>query len=512
MTDLDRIKMEVEAARLEVVQAEKDISGIKVALRSVAAKVPRRGAPGGDDEDSSNSLLVSAIKVTGLPESATPSFHIQLSSPIEEKVITQLSDPLDPKKENSFAEFKGVETSVATLVVRAFDADILLGSSALYDVKPICNIDVLKGGFKKVSTLDIAIVPDEADEEDEGEVFLDAKSTVDEETGDEDEEQAGDVVADVDGDIAVEELKEEEAEEKEELMDETKDDVKVEASHDKTEKEESETVVEDGEKESEIAAEEEGKELATVAEEEEKESATSAVEEENESKITEEVEEKESAAAAEGEEDDGAKSVAAEENAPEPDAKTETASEEKSDETPPPAVEEGETEESTEVSDENGEGKEEENPTSASDSEQKDEEDGPSVTALLVPTCVVQMRIEYNPSIKDQKDELYDLLNKASKRKAMAVDKLRKSALAMNRASPAETSLVKKEKTVKSGFLNKKAVAKKEMFLVRWYNKALGRGSFVRNAFPIAKNYIIFFGGVALMHFQGQQLALPPPV
>ena len=370
----------------------------------------------------------------------------------------------------------------------------------------------MKGGLKKVSTLDIAIVPDEADEEDEGEVFLDAKSTVDEETGDEDEEQAGDVVADVDGDIAVEELKEEEAEEKEELMDETKDDVKVEASHDKTEKEESETVVEDGEKESEIAAEEEGKELATVAEEEEKESATSAVEEEIESKITEEVEEKESAAAAEGEEDDGAKSVAAEENAPEPDAKTETASEEKSDETPPPAVEEGETEESTEVSDENGEGKEEENPTSASDSEQKDEEDGPSVTALLVPTCVVQMRIEYNPSIKDQKDELYDLLNKASKRKAMAVDKLRKSALAMNRASPAETSLVKKEKTVKSGFLNKKAVAKKEMFLVRWYNKALGRGSFVRNAFPIAKNYIIFFGGVALMHFQGQQLALPPPV
>ena len=30
--------------------------------------------------------------------------------------------------------------------------------------------------------------------------------------------------------------------------------------------------------------------------------------------------------------------------------------------------------------------------------------------------------------------------------------------------------------------------------------------------FPLAKNYIIFFGAVTLMHFRGQELALPPPI
>jgi hypothetical protein len=29
---------------------------------------------------------------------------------------------------------------------------------------------------------------------------------------------------------------------------------------------------------------------------------------------------------------------------------------------------------------------------------------------------------------------------------------------------------------------------------------------------PIAKNYVIFFGVMALFHFKGQELALPAPV
>jgi len=315
-------------------------------------------------------------------------------------------------------------------------------------VKPLCDIDVLKGGDKKVTTLDIAIVPDGA--EGVGEVFLDAKSTVEDETGNGDDD-GDDEAAVVD-----------KAEEKEEQMDEV---TKTENSQDEPEKEK-----------------------------------------EDEEKETTEIE---------GEDD--ANNAAVEESVPVSDAKTEIAAEEKSEDSPAaPTVEaEEETKEVTEESDSKEEGVEVEAEitTSASDSEQKDETDAPSVTAPLVPTCVIQMRIEFNPSIKDQKDELYDLLNKASKRKAMSVDKLRKSALAMNRASPAaETSIVNKEKAVKSGFLNKKAPVKKEMLLVRWYNKALGRESFVRKAFPIAKNYILFFGGVVLMHFQGQQLALPPPV
>ena len=33
-----------------------------------------------------------------------------------------------------------------------------------------------------------------------------------------------------------------------------------------------------------------------------------------------------------------------------------------------------------------------------------------------------------------------------------------------------------------------------------------------KEIFPLAKNYIIFFGTVTLMHSRGQELALPPPI
>ena len=33
-----------------------------------------------------------------------------------------------------------------------------------------------------------------------------------------------------------------------------------------------------------------------------------------------------------------------------------------------------------------------------------------------------------------------------------------------------------------------------------------------KEIFPLAKNYIIFFGAVTPMHFRGQELALPPPI
>jgi len=487
MSDLDKIKMEVESSRFQVVQADKEISGIKLALRSLAVKAST-GVEGA--EELSNSIRISATKVTGLPESATPSFHIQLSSPIEEQTITTLSDPLDLNKEKSFAEFNGVETSVATLVVKAFDADIPLGSSALYDVKPLCDIDVLKGGERKVSHLDVAIVPDvdghmddivndndndDGDAEEVEEIFQDAKSSEEGNVDDDDDDDAGEDKAEsVVGGIAeqTEEItnadseKEEEEVKADEQVDAPKEDVEEETSEEKT------TDAEDGK---------DGKEESGASPETETEGDNDVFE---------------ASAETEAKSED-ASTPAAEESTEESEAKEEDVS--------TPAAEE---------SNEESEAKEEEAApaTSTSDSEQKDER---TATTPLVPTCVVQMRIEYIPSIKDQKDELYDLLNKASKRKAMAVDKLRKSASALSRASSALESsgaIVKKEKVVKAGFLNKKPVVKKEKFLVRWYNKALGRDSFARKVFPIAKNYILFFGGVALMHCQGQQLALPPPV
>jgi hypothetical protein len=68
---------------------------------------------------------------------------------------------------------------------------------------------------------------------------------------------------------------------------------------------------------------------------------------------------------------------------------------------------------------------------------------------------------------------LYHLLDKASKRKALAVDQLRKSASALNRATgPATDASVtkKQDKAIKPGFLKKNvgsAAVKKEFFLVR---------------------------------------------
>jgi len=142
-----------------------------------------------------------------------------------------------------------------------------------------------------------------------------------------------------------------------------------------------------------------------------------------------------------------------------------------------------------------------------------------TTTTVLVPTCSVDIRVEFNPSPRDEKDALYDLLNKASKKKAMAIDRLRKAAAAMNQvkasAGPSSTMVTRSE-AVKAGFLNKSSkssLAKKEpMALVRWYRRVLGPQSLARAMFPVAKNYLLFFGSILAFHFQGYQLALPPPV
>lgn len=143
-------------------------------------------------------------------------------------------------------------------------------------------------------------------------------------------------------------------------------------------------------------------------------------------------------------------------------------------------------------------------------------------TGLLLPTCTIDIHIEFNPSTKDEKNGLSDLLENASTKKAQAINRLRKAAEAINRvkqstSETASTSMVTKPAgAVKSGFLNrpnKPSSTKKEPWrMVRWYMRVLGPQSLVRVAFPVAKNYLMFIGGLFLMHYQGYQLALPPPV
>lgn len=127
--------------------------------------------------------------------------------------------------------------------------------------------------------------------------------------------------------------------------------------------------------------------------------------------------------------------------------------------------------------------------------------------------CKVVLRICYIPSKKDRREELYEVLNKTTQRKAQAVEKLRRAAVSAARSGPSSPSAMTTRSAaspaVKSGFLNKKKEPSK---IMAFYDKHLGPNSILRRVMPIAKNYVIFFTFATFMHFKGQLLSLPPPV
>jgi hypothetical protein len=134
--------------------------------------------------------------------------------------------------------------------------------------------------------------------------------------------------------------------------------------------------------------------------------------------------------------------------------------------------------------------------------------------ALVEEVCTVYLKLTYTPSNKDRREELYELLNKATQQKASAVETLRQAATeeANRQLSAANPSrkLATKNPAVKAGFLSK-AKAEPSKLQV-WYARFLGPNSVLRQCYPIAKNYVVFFSFVGFMHFQGQVLSLPPPV
>ena len=64
--------------------------------------------------------------------------------------------------EGSTVRFEGVDSSVATLTVSAYDADLTMGSRAGHDVALLCKFDPMKPAGKAVMMLDVAIVPYES--------------------------------------------------------------------------------------------------------------------------------------------------------------------------------------------------------------------------------------------------------------------------------------------------------------------------------------------------------------
>jgi hypothetical protein len=160
----------------------------------------------------------------------------------------------------------------------------------------------------------------------------------------------------------------------------------------------------------------------------------------------------------------------------------------------------------------------EEDGEGAADKEATDEATADAV--LIQPICTLTVGITYKPSPKDQREELYELLNKTSQRKATALENLRKISMTMARAGAESSSASKPSSansltktSVKPGFLNKK---KQEPTKVeKLYERTLGPNSILRKGLGFlasAKDYVIFIGAVSFFHFKGQVLSLPAPV
>eukprot|EP00339_Tiarina_fusa_P022933 CAMPEP_0117030862 /NCGR_PEP_ID=MMETSP0472-20121206/22243_1 /TAXON_ID=693140 ORGANISM="Tiarina fusus, Strain LIS" /NCGR_SAMPLE_ID=MMETSP0472 /ASSEMBLY_ACC=CAM_ASM_000603 /LENGTH=360 /DNA_ID=CAMNT_0004739057 /DNA_START=112 /DNA_END=1194 /DNA_ORIENTATION=- len=353
---------EQAVAREQVMKCEQEIQSIKSALRRLGSA---------DNADAPNSVEICMLKVEGLPEGAQPILSLQLSSPVEEATLSAIYDPLnaDPAPEGCIASFEGVETSMATLVATAKDADIPLGSSAPHELAPLCLLDAMEVKEKYVSEIPVAIVAEGAASAEVAEVVVEATN----------EEEKPDTV---------------------------------------------------------------GGDKDAVAE-----------------------------AVSEGQEEEA-----------KPDGETPATSE----------------------------------PAAESETKSEPQE---AAAVPLQPICTITLRVTYKPSPKDQREELYELLNKTSQRKAAALENLRKISTALARSgessSPSKSmSSAMTKPAVKSGFLNKKKKEKEPTKFEKLYERTIGPNSMLMKAYGItlaAKNFLIFFGAVGFFHFKGQLLALPPP-
>lgn len=164
-----------------------------------------------------------------------------------------------------------------------------------------------------------------------------------------------------------------------------------------------------------------------------------------------------------------------------------------------------ETQEGVEESKDESAGKKEEE-----EEKPEAEEDKKETVTLIKPAATLTLKLVFKPSAKDQKEELYELLNKTSLRKSEALGRLREQQTALTKQSGPPS---KKPGAVKAGFLNKKPKKAEESKWKKLYDKYIGPQSMARTlVIPISKNYVIFFGAAILMHFKGQELALPAPV
>jgi len=110
-------KQAMEAARLKVVDSEKEIQKIKLLIKNMQQST----------DTSSNQLKLSVSNLKGLTEAESKiNFYFQLSAPVEEKNLDKF---YDAKNDNDTTiNFESVDIDIATLSVRLLDDVVQLGT------------------------------------------------------------------------------------------------------------------------------------------------------------------------------------------------------------------------------------------------------------------------------------------------------------------------------------------------------------------------------------------------
>jgi len=519
----------MDDARKTVMTCETEIQSIKSALRSLTSS-----------EEEQNTVRISALKIEGEHDPSSISIHLQLSSPIEERTITSLFDPLANTTEEisaSVVSFQAVEVAQAFLGITLNERYTATTPLDLSDLLEFNAVEFL--GKCKVSTVDVDLenvdkgtnvngpsVDEAKDSGDTNEPSVDkgdelaANQTAESVAKDSD---AADTEKDADKDAEESAVKKdvEQSVDKEQDSEKDADASAVKSNVDTTEVETSGESISSAEEKDEIAkveilAEEETDTAESVKSADEvvetTEDETSAEIKTNAETEKDETEKVEISAEKEM---DTAESVKSADEVVETtevvtSAEIKTNADKEKDET---AEVEISAEEKTDTIESVKPAEEVTTEKAPQVETEKTAANAAEDTKPKNTKTVVTFKLEYEPSSKDRQEKLYELLNASSRKKAQAIESLRKSAAAVTRARPKPTTMATADgSAVKAGFLNKKKPVAEPMFLKRWYDRFLGPQSMCRMLFPIAKNYIVFFGAVSLMHFKGHELALPAPV
>jgi len=148
---IQKAKSEMEKSRSKVTSCETEITNIKAVLRELGSTF--------EEQKELNSIKILAIKANFL-DKIQPNFKIQLSCPTEPKSLIGIYNN-KANDNNTVAEFKGVDVTTAKVTFSIEEDSKVLYSSISYDLKPLCEFNVLKDVKEKINELEVMFMPEE---------------------------------------------------------------------------------------------------------------------------------------------------------------------------------------------------------------------------------------------------------------------------------------------------------------------------------------------------------------